>query len=119
MTGAARSDYRDWYGELSDKGRRLVVEVAAQFGDHLDAAQSAINSRILVEVPELSRAQVELRDALDRSTAAHMALLRGLLGAWADPHVATAPRAAIDWAVELARHGFPIETLLRAYRIGH
>src|SRR5262249_23179682 len=119
MTRAARSDYRDWYGELSDNGRRLVAEVAAQFGDHLDAAQAAINSRISVEVPELGCSPVELRDALDRSTAAHMALLRGLLGAWADPHAATAPRESIDWAVELARHGFPIETLLRAYRIGH
>jgi hypothetical protein len=119
MTGTTGSGYQNWYGELSDKGRRLVAEVAAQFGDHLDAAQAAINSRVDVEVPELGRGSVELRDALDRSTAAHMALLRGVLGAWADPHVATAPPESIDWAVELARHGFPIETLLRAYRIGH
>jgi DNA-binding PucR family transcriptional regulator len=119
MAGSTRSGNQEWYGELSDKGRRLVAEVAAQFGQHLDAAQAAINSRVAAEVPELGRGPVELRDVLDRSTAAHMALLRGVLGAWADPRVATAPPESIEWAVELARHGFPIETLLRAYRIGH
>ncbi|AII05759.1 PucR family transcriptional regulator [Rhodococcus opacus] len=119
MVGAAQSGSRDRYGELSAEGRRLVAEVAAELGDHLESARAAVNARVLVELPELDQAPLELHDGFDRSTRAHMALLRGMLGAWTDPSAAPAPKEAIDWGVDLARHGIPIETLLRAYRIGH
>jgi hypothetical protein len=119
LRGVPEASSQDRRGGLSAEGRRLVAAVAAELGDHLDQAREAINDRMRAELPELDEAPVELHDGLDRSTAAHMALLRGMLGAWTEPTVASAPREAVDWAVDLARHGFAIETLLRAYRIGH
>ena len=119
MTRTDSADFRILYGDLSADGRRLVADVATQLGTHLGEVRRATNARILVELPELARAPDELRDGLDRSTDAHVTLLRGMLGAWADPSEATSPPEAIDWAKDLAHQGFPVEALLKVYRIGH
>ena len=119
MTRTDSADFRILYGDLSADGRRLVADVATQLGTHLGEVRRATNARILVELPELARAPDELRDGLDRSTDAHVTLLRGMLGAWADPSEATSAPEAIDWAKDLAHQGFPAEALLKAYRIGH
>ena len=119
MTRTDSADFRILYGDLSADGRRLVADVATQLGTHLGEVRRATNARILVELPELARAPDELRDGLDRSTDAHVTLLRGMLGAWADPSETTSPPEAIDWAKDLAHQGFPVEALLKVYRIGH
>ena len=119
MTRTDSADFRILYGDLSADGRRLVADVATQLGTHLGEVRRATNARILVELPELAGAPDELRDGLDRSTDAHVTLLRGMLGAWADPSEATSAPEAIDWAKDLAHQGFPAEALLKAYRIGH
>ena len=119
MTRTDSADFRILYGDLSADGRRLVADVATQLGTHLGEVRRATNGRILVELPELAGAPDELRDGLDRSTDAHVTLLRRMFGAWADPSEATSAPEAIEWAKDLAHQGFPVEALLKAYRIGH
>jgi hypothetical protein len=119
MTQTNSADFRMLYDDFSTGGRRLVADVATQLGTHLGEVRRATNARVLAELPELARAPDELRDGLDRSTDGHITLLRGMLGAWTDPGEATCAPEAIDWAKDLARQGFPVEDLLKAYRIGH
>ena len=118
MTRTDSADFRILYGDLSADGRRLVADVATQLGTHLGEVRRATNARILVELPELAGAPDELRtDWTDPPRARDV--LRGMLGAWADPSEATSAPEAIDWAKDLAHQGFPVEALLKAYRIGH
>ena len=104
---------------LSEPGHALVAAVAAELLNGIDAFSQHIDRVLLRDLPELSRAPEELREGLTRSTRAHAALFPGMIGTWTDPRSATAPPEALTWAVDIGRYGIPVETLLRAYRIGH
>ena len=119
MTSGYQADFRMLYGQLSPQGRRLAAEVTAGMADHLDEVRWAVAAQILVEIPELASAPRELLEGLDRTIDAYMTLLRGMLGTWADPSTAIVPPEAIEWSREVAALGYPVEVLLKVYRLGH
>lgn len=104
---------------LSAQGRQLVAAGAADLLNRLDDLSRRIDDALLRELPELAEAPDELREGLARSTRAHVTLFPGMIGTWSDPRLATAPPEALAWAIDVGRYGVPVETLLRAYRIGH
>ncbi len=104
---------------LDEDGRALVADVADGLTGEVESICDAINARVRAEVPALSGVQKPLLDAMDRSTTSNIEVLRRMLAEWTIPRDATAPPEAVSWAVELARHSVPVETLLQIYRIGH
>lgn len=104
---------------LSEPGRQLVATVAAELLSRLDEFSQHIDDELLRNLPELAATPVEIREGLARSTRAHAALFPGMIGTWTDPRSVTAPPEALAWAIDIGRYGLPVETLLRAYRVGH
>jgi PucR C-terminal helix-turn-helix domain len=103
---------------LSPDARRLVTRAAADFSASVEQIQRRIDDVLVAGIPELGRAP-DLRETLARSTRAQLTLLGAQLAIWADPRTATPPQEAVDLATEFVRHGLPVESLLRAYRLGH
>lgn len=119
MTSGYQADFRTLVDQLSPEGKRLTAAVTADMADHLDEVRWAVAAQILVEIPEFAHAPRELLDGLDRTIDAYMTLLRGMLGTWTDPSSAIAPPEAIAWSRDVAAQGFPVEVLLKVYRLGH
>jgi hypothetical protein len=104
---------------LSEPGRRLVATVAAELLNRLDEFSRHVDGVLLQDLPELAGAPDELREGLARSTRAHAALFPGMIGTWTDPRSVSPPPETLAWAIDVGRQGIPVETLLRAYRLGH
>src|SRR5262249_52835847 len=93
-----------------------VADAAAHLGDGLAELVSAIASLVPDEIEDLrDDALIELLYAAIEGNVT--TLLQALRCGIAPEHV-QAPTAALEHARRLAQHGVPVNTLVRAYRLG-
>ena len=81
------------------------------------ATSTAVTDAIVAELPDV--ADEELRGALYASIDSNLHMFVEMLRSGLDPAEATPPPAAVEFAREFVRRGMSIDSLLRAYFIGH
>lgn len=95
----------------------LIERVATRIETQVEAVAGRMIDRVTVEM-RLDAADEELREDLLAAARGSVALITVMARSWTDPHVVPPPRDALLWARSLVVRGFPIEALLRVYRIG-
>lgn len=86
--------------------------------DWLPSVSRGITDAIHAELPDVD-ADPELRSSTYASTDGVLRLIVDLSRSNLPPSQAVPPPAAIDYAREFVRRGLPLDSLLRAYQIGH
>jgi DNA-binding PucR family transcriptional regulator len=84
----------------------------------LPSVSQDITDAIHAELPDVD-ADPELRGSTYASTDSVLRLIVELAGSGFPPGEAAPPPAAIGYAREFVRRGLPLDSLLRAYHIGH
>jgi DNA-binding PucR family transcriptional regulator len=97
--------------------RDLVVRFTDD-PDWLSSVSRDITDAIHAELPDVD-ADPELRSSTYASTDAVLRLIVDLTRSNLQPDEAVPPPAAVDYAREFVRRGLPLDSLLRAYQIGH
>jgi len=97
--------------------RDLVVRFTED-PDWLPSVSRDITDAIHAELPDVG-ADPELRASTYASTESVLRLLVDLSRSGIPPREALPPPAAVDNAREYVRRGLPLDSLLRAYHIGH
>jgi hypothetical protein len=97
--------------------RDLVLKFTGD-PDWLPSVARDITDAIHAELPEID-AEPELRASTYASTDSVLRLLVELSRFDLPPAEAVPPPAAVDYAREFVRRGLPLDSLLRAYHIGH
>jgi hypothetical protein len=81
-------------------------------------AAAACTDAIHAALPELNT-DADMRSSTYASTESVLRLLAVMVARGRPPSAAEPPPATVDYARELVRHGVAIDSLLRAYHIGH
>jgi hypothetical protein len=102
--------------EADGRFRHLVQRYTAD-PDWLPSVARDITDAIHDQLPELDAA--DLRDATYASSESVLRLLAYMARDDVPPSNAEPPPGAVDYAREFVRQGVPLESLLRAYHIGH
>jgi hypothetical protein len=97
--------------------RDLVVRFTED-PDWLPSVSRDITDAIHAELPDVN-ADPELRSSTYASTDGVLRLIVDLARSNLKPDEAVPPPAAVDYAREYVRRGLPLDSLLRAYQIGH
>ena len=97
--------------------RDLVVRFTEDT-DWLPSVSRDITDAIHAELPDLA-AHPDLRSSTYASTHGVLRLIVDLARSDLQPAEAVPPPAAVDYAREFVRRGLPLDSLLRAYQIGH
>ncbi len=103
--------------EMATSELREVVLRFAQDPGWARARSIAVTEAVVAELPDV--ADDDFRDALQASVESNIRLLVEMLVGGLDPAEATPPPAAVEYAREFVRRGMSIDSLLRAYFIGH
>ncbi|WP_196189267.1 CdaR family transcriptional regulator [Conexibacter sp. W3-3-2] len=105
--------------ELAEPARAAISASAADLAARIEEVRELVDERIVGSVADLAVGGDELFENLAASTRAHMVLISGMLGAWADPREAHPPPESVRWARDFLRVGVPVDRLMRSYRLGH
>ncbi len=97
--------------------REMIVELSEEPGWSPRTAE-LITDAIVAELPEIAYDPDSLR-ALRESVIANVRLMVEMIRSEVAPSEARPPPAATEYARELARRGVPVDSLLRAYFVGH
>jgi PucR C-terminal helix-turn-helix domain/GGDEF-like domain len=103
---------------VSDVGvNGYVAEVAGRLLDRLGGVSSVIHRALEEQIPEL-RGDAALVELLGTSVEGNVDTLLHALRYDIAVERVEAPTAALEYARRLAQHGVPVNSLVRAYRLG-
>lgn len=105
--------------ELSDAARAAISASAADLAMRVEEVRELVDERIVRSVAGIADGTGEMLENLAASTRAHMTLISGMIGAWADPQDVSPPPESVRWARDFVRVGVPVDGLMRSYRLGH
>ena len=97
--------------------RELFAHLASD-PEWISAGTQRLTTAIHAELPELN-VDPEMRAATYASSESVIRLMTDMLATDADPAGAVLPPAAVEYARAFVRQGVAIDTLLRAYQVGH
>ncbi|MDH6243792.1 helix-turn-helix domain-containing protein [Mycobacterium sp. OTB74] len=92
--------------------------IVARLGERLDGVSEAVLQHLLTEIDELAE-EVALLGVLRESVQQNVHTVFSAIQHEIPVVELEAPPAALEHARELARRGAPVDTLIRAYRLGH
>lgn len=102
--------------DLSAPARAAVAAAAEDLAARVEEVREIVDERIVAGIGDH---RPEVLENLPDSTRAHMRLVAGMVGAWADPMDVGPPPESIRWARDFVRLGLPVDRLMRSYRLGH
>jgi hypothetical protein len=103
--------------EQATVGMRELIVRFAEDPAWVPAMTAAVTDAVVAELPDV--ADPEFRDMLYASCESNIRLVVEMLSCGFDPAEAVPPPAAVEYAREFVRRGMSIDSLLRAYFIGH
>jgi DNA-binding PucR family transcriptional regulator len=101
----------------SEDAHRCVVTIASRLQQQVGQISSAICTALVAEIPELCGEDRTL-EMLDAGVIAHLETIFGVLLRDVPVGESAVPGLAMDYVRRLARHGVPVNSLVRAYRLG-
>jgi len=105
--------------ELSPPARAAIAAAAGDLATRVEEVRALVDERIVTSVAGIADGTGEMLENLAASTRAHMTLIAGMIGAWADPQDSSPPPESVRWARDFVRVGVPVDGLMRSYRLGH